>query len=221
MGVMTVSRDPKDRCNRSLANAKRLNDDAILLGEHGRHASAYALAILAVEEMGQALIELWGSDFDPGPKARRASRHIQKQSAVAALIMAHHLNQRVEPLLDELGIRPAPYIPSDQVDGVLDKLVAEFEGSPSMELLQMSSFGIIDLRKQGAFYADLEEEGPFSVRCDDFDGERLEEGLQLVKLANEYIKDMRDVAGAKAVFLSRGIQSWMKASRSFKSSRPD
>jgi AbiV family abortive infection protein len=73
-------------------NATRLAEDARLLTDHERYASAYALAILSFEEIGKMLIKLWGL---PGSKG-----HISKQRAVASLLMAEGVVKKFGPLRD-------------------------------------------------------------------------------------------------------------------------
>ena len=43
-----------------ISNAKRLVRDAVLLKDHERYASAYALAILGLEEIGKVILKRWG-----------------------------------------------------------------------------------------------------------------------------------------------------------------
>jgi AbiV family abortive infection protein len=42
-----------------IANAARLLADAKLLVDHARFASAFALAVLGVEEIGKVALEIW------------------------------------------------------------------------------------------------------------------------------------------------------------------
>src|SRR3981189_1118586 len=71
-----------------LANATRLLSDARLLVEHRRFASGFALAVLGVEEIGKAVMDGWSAEM-PRAKPRSASQsaHIQKQGAVASLLL--------------------------------------------------------------------------------------------------------------------------------------
>ena len=63
-----------------VSNARRLAQDATLLKDHGRYASAYVLAIISLEEIGKMLIKLWGL---PASKS-----HVSKQRAVTSLFVA-------------------------------------------------------------------------------------------------------------------------------------
>jgi AbiV family abortive infection protein len=69
----------------TLSNSTRLLNDARLLVDHRRFASAFALAVLGVEEIGKVLLDGWKAD---APLAKpRASLHIQKQTAVSSLLL--------------------------------------------------------------------------------------------------------------------------------------
>jgi AbiV family abortive infection protein len=65
-----------------VANAARLLRDAKLLNEHGRHASAFALAALSLEEIGKVILRLWDV------QQRKGYDHLSKQRAVASLLLA-------------------------------------------------------------------------------------------------------------------------------------
>jgi AbiV family abortive infection protein len=43
-----------------MTNAARLLGDAKLLADHNRFASAFALAVLGVEEIGKVILDIWG-----------------------------------------------------------------------------------------------------------------------------------------------------------------
>ena len=64
-----------------ISNAKRLVRDAELLKDHERYASAYALAILGLEEIGKVILKRWGEP----DKERRW--HLSKQMAVSSLLI--------------------------------------------------------------------------------------------------------------------------------------
>lgn len=70
-----------------LANATRLLNDARILVMHRSFASAFALAVLAVEEIGKALMDGWNEHDQLVGKPRSPSLHIQKQTAVASLLL--------------------------------------------------------------------------------------------------------------------------------------
>jgi len=84
-GFETLETAIKD--NPVLDNAFRLMTDADLLIRHERYASALALAVLSMEEIGKHLLSVWSKD-DPGFKYNRHKLHRMKQGAVAILFMA-------------------------------------------------------------------------------------------------------------------------------------
>src|SRR4051794_12529417 len=79
-----------------LANATRLLNDARILADHHSFATAFALAVLAMEEIGKALIDGWSAEARL-PEARSRSLHIQKQLAVSSL-KSQAKNRSIAPL---------------------------------------------------------------------------------------------------------------------------
>ncbi|MGE4049384.1 MAG: AbiV family abortive infection protein, partial [Acetobacteraceae bacterium] len=69
-----------------VANAARLLADSKLLLNHSRYASATALAVLALEELGKVILNLWGDPPYGARRHKRMSDHLRKQRAVASLL---------------------------------------------------------------------------------------------------------------------------------------
>jgi AbiV family abortive infection protein len=123
------------RANEVFRNVVRLVDDAKLLNEHERYSSAYALAILALEEVGKLLFILWGV---PEPKK---NRHVVKQRAVGALLMSQWIDKEFgdhETLNEELIERGA-------------KALSESSPGRLSEFIEMT---VLDKAKQAALYSD-------------------------------------------------------------------
>jgi hypothetical protein len=79
-----------------MANAARLLADAKLLANHTRFASAFALAVLGVEEIGKVILDIWETAEPlPTPKIRKSS-HLRKQSAVGSVLLASFALSTVE-----------------------------------------------------------------------------------------------------------------------------
>ena len=90
-----------------LANAQRLLKDADLLYQNHRYASATALTIIALEEVGKYLLDVWEqqppNEWDKMPTKFTYDKnkyHISKQAAVVALftagaIRAKHIKKQV------------------------------------------------------------------------------------------------------------------------------
>lgn len=81
------SMDPNER-TAVIANAARLLQDAKLLFDHTRFASAFALAVLGVEEIGKVILDIWGSAAPLSKPVARRSAHVRKQAAVSSLLLA-------------------------------------------------------------------------------------------------------------------------------------
>jgi hypothetical protein len=71
----------------TLSNATRLLNDARLLVDHRRFASAFALAVLGVEEIGKVLLDGWKADKPLAKPKGSSTLHIQKQTAVSSLLL--------------------------------------------------------------------------------------------------------------------------------------
>jgi AbiV family abortive infection protein len=83
--VTSVADNPKgDDLSRMRRNAKRLLRDAVLLSDNKRYASAFALAVLGLEEIGKVILRRWNLSN---------SGHLNKQLAVSSLLMADALRR--------------------------------------------------------------------------------------------------------------------------------
>jgi AbiV family abortive infection protein len=123
-----------------LGNATRLLDDARLLVEHRRYASAFALALLGFEEIGKVLLKSW-EDEKPLAKAKVwRSQHVQKQAAVATL------------LTGALLARMFPVVNWQTID--FDAVTKAFNESDEGQILALIREGHLVRRKQNALYID-------------------------------------------------------------------
>jgi len=79
-----------------IANAARLLKDAKLPVDHERYASAFALSVLALEEIGKVVLDLWDKPEAP-PKLinKRPSAHVRKQAAVSSLLLAEAVTKEL------------------------------------------------------------------------------------------------------------------------------
>jgi AbiV family abortive infection protein len=127
-----------------LGNSTRLLNDARLLADHRRFASAFALAVLAVEEIGKALIAAWGADTPLAKPKGSQTLHMQKQTAVSSLLLA------------TLAVRTFPEgaILEDLEGDKLTSLTRIFNESDVGRLFHLIQDGRLDKRKQNALYQD-------------------------------------------------------------------
>jgi AbiV family abortive infection protein len=84
-----------------IANAARLLQDANLLVDHTRFASAFALAVLGVEEIGKVILDIWGSTAPLSKPVVRRSAHIRKQAAVSSLMLASFAVREFGTVVDD------------------------------------------------------------------------------------------------------------------------
>jgi AbiV family abortive infection protein len=124
-----------------LGNATRLLDDARLLVQHSRYASAFALAVLGVEEIGKALLRGWDDEKPLAKSKGRLSGHVRKQTAVASLLLSA-LMHRMMP--------EGVYVQTVN----LTALTVEFNESDEGRLFALIRNNALDKRKQNALYQD-------------------------------------------------------------------
>ena len=124
-----------------LGNATRLLDDARLLVDHRRYASAFALALLGVEEIGKVLLKSWEAERPLARPKKWQSPHIQKQAAVATLLNGALL-ARMFP--NGVNWRTIDF----------DAVTKAFNDSEEGQLLVLIREGHLDRKKQSALYHD-------------------------------------------------------------------
>ena len=138
-----------------LANANRLIRDAELLAQHRRYASAFALAVLGLEEVGKALLKYWESDGlwkdAPLPK-KELSLHMRKQSAVACMMIGGKIVRKFPKGPDWATLDTAA-------------LTDEFNASDAGQAFAAIRNRDLDRRKQNALYQD---DGLLTAVEDDF-----------------------------------------------------
>ncbi len=74
---------------RTVMNAQRLFDDSMLLAKHDRAKSSIILGVFAIEELGKALIALWG--VKNLASKREFPTHVEKQTATFILLSCGEL----------------------------------------------------------------------------------------------------------------------------------
>lgn len=144
-----------------LANGQRLARDAAFLADDGRFASAFFLAVLAVEEVGKAVLDHWNST-EALPKAKGWTMHLQKQAAVSCLLIAAYA---IKEHSNAFTIR------TKVTGGLVAQLVKAFDESAEGRLFAHIKNSHFDKTKQMAVYLDNWEPGspPHVDRFDDTD----------------------------------------------------
>jgi AbiV family abortive infection protein len=125
-----------------VSNANRLLADAQLLLDHHRYPSAFALAVLGMEEIGKALLKEWQAEKPLARPRKGMSMHVQKQTAVSSLLLGAMMAQRF------------PQRPPNLHSVDVDALTKEFNESDAGQLFARIRDSQLEKRKQGALYQD-------------------------------------------------------------------
>jgi len=125
-------------------NVNRLIDDSTLLIRHGGLASAFVLDVIALEEVGKVIHMRWQY---LGHKTTRQGRtgHLQKQWAVACVLIAHKLL----PLLKILSLGHAT-----EQQAKMEELALSFMGSDERRFFERVIAKNLDRAKQLGLYED-------------------------------------------------------------------
>lgn len=135
---------PDDANTLIIENASRLLRDARLLVDHQRFASAFALAVLGIEEIGKVVLDLWGR---AGPLAKpvvRRTSHLRKQAAVGSLMLASFA-------VAEFGDMDANVDISDEL---IERVGNAFYDSPEGKFLDHVQSGVLEKTKHIGMYQD-------------------------------------------------------------------
>jgi AbiV family abortive infection protein len=171
----------KDKHTRIVDNAERLLADAELLTDNGRYASACALAILALEEIGKVILRVWNVSESKG----RGHDHLSKQQAVASLLLGEDLVRRV-PAVN--GRRSLVDLPKAWIE------------SPHGDFVTQVDMAAVDAMKQLAFYED-DEWDKLGVNRKDFTEKDVERLLQKCRDAISIVRSNEaSTAFSKAIF---------------------
>ncbi len=82
-----------------VANFVRLLKDAELLRNHQRYQSAYALGLIALEEIAKVILVRWEAMYPDLKKDRRRNQHLTKQAALTCLLVADSLAPEYDYLM--------------------------------------------------------------------------------------------------------------------------
>ncbi len=164
-------------------NAKRLVSDADLLLQHGRFASAFALAVLSLEESGKLLLRIWSTDSDIERDRKRYGQHKVKQAVIGVLYLAKtaveshlaFLDQHSFEVKNKSDVMPEALKHAEEMYSAIREKAVEHVAKSMLEsearkFLEYSLVGVIDKTKQAAFYVDEWPDpniSPFGFERDD------------------------------------------------------
>jgi AbiV family abortive infection protein len=189
---LTIEWEDADENTLIIANSARLLRDATLLADHERFASAFALAVLGVEEIGKVILKIW-EDARPfvNPKLR-SSAHIRKQAAVASLLLASFS-------LREFG---DSVVRGPVTDELIERVAEAFYESQEGRFLSHARNGVLKRTKHIGLYWDdwLAEH---SLHSDQFDRSDVTHVFETARRAIEAVGDPRCMRVGRAIYESR------------------
>jgi AbiV family abortive infection protein len=191
--VANESDNPKDDLSRIRSNAARLLRDAKLLSDHERHASAFALAVLGLEEIGKSILLKWDL-------SKYSSGHVYKQVAVSSLLMADTVMREAQTprrgmiYPAEVGRPPSPTALERIIRTAMDSEAGRFNQSVDAKAL--------DKMKLFAFYYDGVLEGA-GFHPNHFSYADVEPIFKMCFSALNEMDDNLTVQAGKAIFLMK------------------
>lgn len=153
-------------------NAERLLSDALVLYDLKRWASATALAVLAVEEMGKYFLIKWEKS-----DTRALSSHKAKQGILASFLIVRAISRAENAWMTERGLERKhwselnpdiqAYLESPEGQKWRKKIDEEWEkiavegiiADEHRDIGVRINRGEIDKIKQAAFYVDIDADG--------------------------------------------------------------
>ena len=172
-----------------IANAARLLKGAKLLLDHGRYASAFALSVLALEEIGKVVLDLWGRPEAPPKPSQRPSAHVRKQAAVSSLLLAESVTKEWGDLVNT----------EPSSEALVERVARSMYHSEPGRFHWIVGIGAIDKTKQFSLYRDdwFEIAG---LSADQFEGDDVARVLERCRLAVAVVGDKRIMRVGKAVY---------------------
>jgi AbiV family abortive infection protein len=143
---MTHATQPISEAKNTLVidNAARLLRDAKLLADHKRFASAFALAVLGIEEIGKVVLDLWGRAGPLSKPVVRRTVHIRKQAAVGSVLLASFAVEKFGAMDAEVTI----------TDELVNRVSIAFTDSREGQFLDHVQTGVLEETKQIGIYRD-------------------------------------------------------------------
>jgi AbiV family abortive infection protein len=143
--------NPKgDDLSRIKRNAKRLLRDAKLLSDNKRYASAFALAVLGLEEIGKSILRQWNlSNYSFG--------HHNKQLAISSLLVVDAVIREFQKPRRGM-IDPAEF-GQPLSDTALERIIKAAMESEAGRFSQSVDAKALEKMKQFCFYHDGVPEG--------------------------------------------------------------
>ncbi len=133
-----------EKRNEIVSNAARLLRDAKLLVDNERYASAFALSVFALEEIGKVVLDLWGASQSVPKSGKRPSSHLRKQAAVSSLLLAQYTTKELGDLVSS----------GPMTAELIERVARAMYVSEAGRFARLVGVGAVDKTKQIAFYRD-------------------------------------------------------------------
>jgi AbiV family abortive infection protein len=172
-----------------IANSARLLADAKLLADHRRFASAFALALLGVEEIGKVILDLWENAEPLSKPIVRRTTHVRKQAAVGSLLLASFAVQEFGDLDAEITV----------TDELIERVNATFQSSSEGRFLAHAESGILEKTKHIGLYRDNKLINAV-VHADHFNEADVTSIFQIARRATGCVADPRIMRTGRAIY---------------------
>ncbi|MEQ8390346.1 MAG: AbiV family abortive infection protein [Thalassospira sp.] len=177
-----------------LQNSTRLIEDAETLASLERYSSAFALAVLGLEEVGKVVLLEWDSPKPNSYTRKLKSFHVQKQLAVACLVQGYDIAEK---------FRDWPRTKKIKKEQVRD--LAKYMYESHMGLFERTvSSGRLDKIKHCALYFDSTVDEPIR-RTEDFTEEDVSLLFTFAQQARMALDDNDAVAAGRAIYINSPI----------------
>jgi len=172
-----------------IENAARLLRDAKLLADHERFASAFALAVLGVEEIGKVVLDIWGRAKPLSKPIVRRTVHIRKQAAIGSLLLASFAVKEFGDLDAEVAI----------ADDLIERVSKAFQDSPEGKFLTHVGIGALEMTKHIGIYRD-DWLTAASLHADQFNEADVTSMFETARRAIAVVGDPRIMRTGRAIY---------------------
>lgn len=193
--------DRRAMLERIVMNAHRLLSDADLLMSHRRGGSAIALSVLALEEVGKIVLDLWGNPDELRQVDRRWTYHRRKQAAATMLLQSDQAISKTFTLLK--SIEGVSGITSEVAKDFRENLAKSIASSKEAKLSRYVALGATERVKHLGLYFD-QESYKMGLVEDDHSSSYLEQAREISSEARRSISLLSSsivVKAARSLYL--------------------
>ena len=166
-----------------------------MLVDNERYASAFALSVLALEEIGKVVLELWGASQPVHKSGKRPSSHLRKQ-ALSSLLLAQYTTKELGDLVSSGPVTAE----------LIERVSRAMYESEAGKFVRLVGVGAVDKTKQIAFYRDdwLESAG---LHADQFDASDVTQLFEKCRAAIAALGDSKTMHVGRAIWRTGVMQA--------------